>query len=165
MHDLAWGRLEFWRAATAAAFAPLERRALLPRITHLDVRYNGDALAAGLLIAVGVYRTSQPVPEPVYREVHHAGMRSLLPEGQALPREAAVLRWSPLEGAVSYDVQVSTEDLRTVATAKGQPTTAYRIPASALAGLPSGARLLWQVDAVRPDGTHENSPTFITPLK
>jgi hypothetical protein len=122
------------------------------------------ALAAGLLIAVGVYRT-QPVQEPTYREVQHAGIRSLLPEGQALPRQAAVLRWSPLAGAVSYEVQVSTEDLRTVATAKGQTATEYRVPESALAGLPSGARLLWQVDAVRPDGTHENSQTFITPVK
>jgi Putative zinc-finger len=122
------------------------------------------ALAAGLLIAVGVYRT-QPVQEPTYREVQHAGIRSLLPEGQALPRQAAVLRWSPLAGAVSYDVQVSTEDLRTVATAKGQTATEYRVPESALADLPSGARLLWQVDAVRPDGTHENSQTFITPVK
>jgi hypothetical protein len=123
------------------------------------------ALAAGLLIAVGVYRVHQPVQEPTYREVHHAGIRSLLPEGQALPREAAVLRWSPLAGAVSYDVQVSTEDLRAVATAKGQTGTEYRIPPSALAGLPAGARLLWQVEAVRADGTRENSPTFITPLQ
>lgn len=124
------------------------------------------ALAAGLLIAVGVYRVNQPpVQEPTYREVQHAGIRSLLPEGQALPREAAVLRWSPLAGAVSYDVQVSTEDLRTLATAKGQTATEYRVPQSALSGLPSGARLLWQVDAVRPDGTHETSPTFITPVR
>ena len=123
------------------------------------------ALAAGLLIAVGVYRTNQPVPEPTYREAQHAGIRSLLPEGQALPRQAAVLRWSPLAGAVSYDVEVSTEDLRPIATAKGQTATEYRIPESALKGLPSGARLLWQVGAVRPDGTHENSPTFITPVR
>src|SRR5436853_381237 len=78
---------------------------------------------------------------------------------------AAVLRWSPLAGAVAYDVQVSTEDLRAVVAAKGQTATEYRVPESALAGLPPGARLLWQVDAVRPDGTHENSPTFVTPLK
>jgi hypothetical protein len=123
------------------------------------------ALAAGLLIAVGVYRANQPVQEPTYREAQHAGIRSLLPEKQALPREAAVLRWSPLAGAVSYDVQVSTEDLRAVATAKGQTATEYRVPQSALSGLPSGTRLLWQVEAVRPDGTHETSPTFITPLK
>ena len=47
VHDLAWGRLEFWRAATAAAFEPRERRALLPRVARLDVRYEGDALSAG----------------------------------------------------------------------------------------------------------------------
>ncbi|HEY4597695.1 MAG TPA: hypothetical protein VIJ02_14950 [Thermoanaerobaculia bacterium] len=123
------------------------------------------ALAAGLLIAVGVYRTQQPVQPPIYREAPHAGISSLLPQGQALPREAAVLRWSPLAGAVSYDVQVSTEDLRPLATAKGQTGTEYRIPPSALAGLPPGGRLLWQVDAVRPDGTHENSPTFVTAVK
>jgi hypothetical protein len=123
------------------------------------------ALAAGLLIAVGVYRTQQPVQPPIFRGNPHPGISSVLPQGQALPREAAVLRWSPLAGAVSYDVQVSTEDLRPIATAKGQTGTEYRIPPSALAGLPPGAKLLWQVDAVRPDGTHENSPTFITALQ
>jgi glucose-6-phosphate dehydrogenase assembly protein OpcA len=50
VHDLAWGRLEFWRAATASAFEPRERRALLPRITRLDVAYEGDAFSAGLLL-------------------------------------------------------------------------------------------------------------------
>lgn len=123
------------------------------------------ALAAGLLIAVGVYQTQHPTQAPIYREAQHAGIRSLLPEGQALSREAAVLRWSPLAGAVSYDVQVSTEDLRAVATAKGQTATEYRIPQSALTGLPAGARLLWQVDAVKPDGTHETSPTFVTAVR
>ena len=29
VHDLSWGRLEFWRAATAAAFEPHDRRRLL----------------------------------------------------------------------------------------------------------------------------------------
>jgi hypothetical protein len=123
------------------------------------------ALAAGLLIAVGVYHVNQPAREPAYREAQHAGIRSLLPQGQALSREATVLRWSPLAGAVSYDVQVSTEDLRILTTARGLTATEYRVPESALAGLPSASRLLWQVDAVRPDGTHENSQTFITPLK
>jgi hypothetical protein len=123
------------------------------------------ALAACLAIAVGVYRANQPAQEPTYREAQHAGIRSLLPQGQALPREAAVLRWSPLAGATSYDVEVSTEDLRPVAAAKGQTAAEYHIPESALAGLPAGSRLLWRVDAVRPDGSHENSQTFITRLK
>jgi len=122
------------------------------------------ALAAGLLIAVGVYRVNQP-QEHIYRGAQQAGISSLLPQGQALPREAAVLRWSQMAGAVSYDVQVSTENLRPLATAKGQTGTEYRIPPTALAGLPAGARILWQVEAVRPDGTHENSPTFVTTVK
>jgi glucose-6-phosphate dehydrogenase assembly protein OpcA len=51
VHDLTWGRLEFWRAATAAAFESLERRKLLPRMTRLEVRFEGDALTPALLLA------------------------------------------------------------------------------------------------------------------
>lgn len=124
------------------------------------------AVAAGLLLAVGLFRSGQLGPRtPTYREAGHAGISSLLEEGETLPRQDAVLRWSPVPGAVSYDVQVSTEDLRTVASAQGQTGTAFRIPVNALAGLPSGARLLWQVEAVRADGTREPSATFVTALK
>ena len=87
------------------------------------------ALAACLVAAVGLYRTGEVGPQqpPTYREAEHAGIRSLLPAGQALPRQAAVLRWSPVSGAVSYDVQVSTDDLQPVATAKGQTAAEYRL--------------------------------------
>lgn len=124
------------------------------------------ALAAGLLIAVGVYHAGDFGPqEPTYRNVEQTEVRSLLPEGQALPRQGAVLRWTPVPGATSYDVQVSTEDLQAVATAQGQTATEYRIPESGLANLAPGTRLMWQVDAVFPDGTRRGSPTFTTPLK
>jgi hypothetical protein len=119
------------------------------------------ALAAGLLIAVGVYRTGGFGPqEPTYREAGDAAIESLLPENQELPRQGAELRWSPVPGAESYDVRVSTEDLRLVWTAEGQKAASHRIPESALAGLPLGAKLLWQVDAVFPDGTRRSSSTF-----
>ena len=52
-----------------------------------------------------------------------------------------------------------------MATAKGATADQLRIPASALASLPPGTKLLWQVDAVRPDGSHQTSPTFTTPLQ
>jgi hypothetical protein len=125
------------------------------------------ALAACLVAGVGLYRTGEIGPQqpPTYREAEHAGIRSLLPAGQALPRQAAVLRWSPVSGATAYDVQVSTDDLQPVATAKGQTATEYRLPESALAALPPGTKLVWQVDAIRPDGTRETSPTFTTPLQ
>jgi hypothetical protein len=124
------------------------------------------ALAAGLLIAVGVYRTGGLGPqEPTYREAPGTTVSSLLAEGQALPRQEAVLRWSPVPGASSYDVRVSTEDLQVVDTAQGQTTTEHRIPASALSRLPAGTKLLWQVEAVFPDGTRQSSPTFTNPLQ
>jgi hypothetical protein len=127
------------------------------------------ALAACLLIAVGLNRTGQVGPkDPTYREAPAAPgtvVRSLLPEGQVLPRQGAVLRWTPVTGAASYDVRVSTEDLRVVQTAQDQTATEYRIPESALAGLPPGAKLLWQVEAVFPDGTRQSSPTYTNPLR
>ena len=84
VHDLAWGRLEFWRAATAAAFEPLERRALLPRIARLDVRYDGDALSAGLLLAGWVAARAGWRPEALEHDhgrVHGKAMRS---DGEAV---------------------------------------------------------------------------------
>jgi anti-sigma factor RsiW len=118
------------------------------------------ALAASLLVVVGIYRQAAVPGQPTYRASQEATVRSLLAAGQALPREAAVLRWTPLAGATSYDVSVSTEDLRQVASAHGQTAAAYQLPKEALAGLPPGAKLLWQVDAVFPDGHHVTSPTF-----
>jgi hypothetical protein len=128
--------------------------------------FAAAALAAGLLVAVGVYREAiVPTQTPIYREAEGTQVRSLLPAGQALPRQGAVLRWTPLAGAASYDVSVSTEDLRQVASAQGQAATEYRLPEAALAGLPAGAKLLWQVEAVFPDGHRVTSPTFTTLLQ
>jgi hypothetical protein len=132
------GRFGRWRPLTAAA-----------------------ALAAGLLIAVGLYRTGVLDPgQPTYREAGSEAIRSLLAEGQALPRQGAVLRWSPVPGAESYDVRISTEDLRLVLIAQSLKAASYPIPESALAGLPAGSKLLWQVDAVFPDGSRRSSATF-----
>jgi hypothetical protein len=136
------GRFGRWRSVAAAA-----------------------ALAAGLLVAVGIYREAIVPGQPTYRATPQTAVSSLLAAGQTLPRQAAVLRWTPLPGATSYDVSVSTEDLRPIASAHGQTATAYQLPQDALAGLPPGAKLLWQVDAVFPDGHKVASPTFTTPLQ
>ena len=84
VHDLAWGRLEFWRAATAAAFEPLERRALLPRIARLDVRYEGDALSAGLLLAGWVAARAGWRPEALERDHGRARGKAMRPDGGAV---------------------------------------------------------------------------------
>lgn len=135
------GRFGRWRSVAAAA-----------------------ALAAGLLVAVGIYREAAAPGQPTYREAPQAQMRSLV-AGKALPHDEAVLRWTPLSGATSYDVSVSTEDLKPVASAHGQSSPEYRLPGEALATLPPGAKLLWLVDAVFPDGHRVTSPTFTTSLQ
>ncbi|MBW8878904.1 MAG: hypothetical protein JF614_28460 [Acidobacteria bacterium] len=150
-------------AAQAAETAP--GKVIVGRFGRFRQLAAAAALAAGLLVAVGVYRQAIVPSQPIYREAQQTQVRSLLPAGQPLPRQAAVLRWTPLPGAVSYDVSVSTEDLRQVATAQGQTAAEYRLPPAALSGLPAGARLLWQVDAIFPDGHHVTSPTFTTPLQ
>jgi hypothetical protein len=136
------GRFGRWRAVAAAA-----------------------ALAAGLLVGVGIYREAFVPGQSTYREPQQSQMRSLVAPGQALPRQDAVLRWTPLAGAASYDVSVSTEDLKPVASAHGQTAAAYRLPQEALAALPPGTKLLWLVEAVFPDGHRVTSPTFTTPLQ
>jgi glucose-6-phosphate dehydrogenase assembly protein OpcA len=51
VHDLAWGRLDYWRAAVAAAFEPGEQRSLLSTITEVELRYERQGLQAALLLA------------------------------------------------------------------------------------------------------------------
>ncbi|HSS75390.1 MAG TPA: hypothetical protein VLV54_01465 [Thermoanaerobaculia bacterium] len=136
------GRFGGWRSLTAAA-----------------------ALAASLLVAVGIYREAKGPSQPTYRETQQETVRSLVVAGQALPRQAAVLRWTPLPGATAYDVSVGTEDLRQVASAHGLAATGYRLPPTALAGLPAGTKLLWRVEAIFPDGHRVESPTFTTLLQ
>lgn len=140
--NVVYGRFRQWRPLAAAA-----------------------ALAAGILLVIGIRSDDMQPGQPAYRAAPSAELRSLLPEEQALAKQDAVLRWSRMPGAVSYDIQVSTEDLRVVATEEGLTASEVRLPESALAGLQPGTKLLWQVQAVFPDGTRETSPTFTTTLE
>ncbi|HVR97621.1 MAG TPA: zf-HC2 domain-containing protein [Thermoanaerobaculia bacterium] len=137
-----YGRFQRWRPLAAAA-----------------------AMAAGLLIVIGLQSDDLwgPRTAPTYREAERTAIRSLAEA--TLPQQGGTLRWSALPGAVSYDLVVSTEDLRVVAEQQGLTATEYRLPASALAGVAPGTKLLWRVDAVMADGRHESSPTFTTTVR
>lgn len=150
----------------ATSASPRSARVIQGRFGSWRPLAAAASLAAGLLITVGVYRNGGLSPQPpTYREAGDTAVHSLLAEGQALPRQGAVLRWSAVPGAASYDVRVSTDDLRPVQTAESLTGTEYRIPDASLAALPAGAKLLWQVEAVFPDGTRRTSPTFTNPLR
>jgi glucose-6-phosphate dehydrogenase assembly protein OpcA len=81
VHDLAWGRLQFWRAATASAFEPPERRDLLPSVTQLEVRYGGDGMTAALLLAGWVTARTGWRPAALERSNGRAHGKAVRPDG------------------------------------------------------------------------------------
>lgn len=126
-------------------------------------RLRNWSLAAAAALAIGVVGVQWVQQQPIYRDGDQASIQSLVEEGQALPREQFLLRWSaPETPGATYDVEVSTEDLRVVASADDLTQPQFQVPAEALAGLPPGTRLLWKVDAELPEGGSVSSPTFVT---
>lgn len=123
-------------------------------------RWLGAAAAVVLGTALAVSTLINRPPAAEYRDAGAARLESLVPAGAALPRNAFRLRWSGAPDGARYQVRVTTETLDPVATAGGLTAPELVVEERALAAVPAGARLLWQVDAVLPDGTHVTSATF-----
>jgi hypothetical protein len=159
---------EDWRIAVAfekESQAQQEREAVVYSFPTRRFQPWIAAAAAALVLTVGgvyVRQTQKPVVTAEYRG-EKTEIRSLA--GDTRPLQAFVLSWTPVEGAESYDLLVTTIELDTVADPKGLTTTQYQVPASALAGLPAAAQLHWRVTAVFPDGERKQSPTFTTALE
>ena len=122
------------------------------------------ALAAGFAV-MHLQRGSPPAAGELVAPV---AIRALSPEEQ--PRAAIRLAWTPVERAVRYRVQVSSEDLQPLYGRTVERDTSLHLPASIAsggAGAATGAAqparrtiLHWQVDALFPDGRVSSSPTF-----
>ncbi|NOK23391.1 hypothetical protein [Corallococcus carmarthensis] len=127
------------------------------------------AMAAMLVVLVGtvvVVRQQQSRVDPDrIRGGAAEAIASQVPEATALPREQFVLRWSGVPQAVSWSVQVSSEDLKLFHRAERLESREYTVPADVLAELPSGARILWQVEARLPDGSVQRGSTFVNRLR
>lgn len=124
------------------------------------------AMAAALLLAAGaafLLLRGAP-PEPVLRGGDEV-IQALTGEGPVARAGGVRLRWTAGPEGTLYDVVVTGEDLEVVTTAEGLTEAELLLPEAALAGLPSGARLLWRVEAQLPDGSRRASPTFTTRLE
>ncbi len=157
------GCAEAWRLAREVATG-------LPRPEAFDLaparpRWGGlgTLLAAAAAVVVAITLARPPLSS--YREVGAGVVRSRLPEGRLLSRSQCVLRWSSGPPGSHYDLRVATEDLTILAVVRGLEATEYRIPASALTPLPAGAKLLWQVEVLLPDGSRLSSLTFVTRIE
>jgi hypothetical protein len=123
--------------------------------------------AAVTAIAVGgaaLVQRGREVDPPLFRDSERLALRSLVGESIPLSRARCVLRWSGGPAGTRYNVEVATERLEILDRARDLDRPEYLVPAKALAALPPGARLLWQVELRAPDGSRLTSATFVNRL-
>jgi hypothetical protein len=163
----AWRILAEVRRESEAVTAPARPPALPPTAPLRGRRGRALVpLAVSALAAVGLWvvlRPPPPRPAPVERG--NGGAVTLRAESPAVqPAGDAVLRWSEVPGASGYNVTVLTPDLVVVHQAVGIAAHELRLP-QGLGQRAAGGGLLWNVDAVLPDGRTVASPTFELKLK
>ncbi len=161
---------EAWRLAVeigpATGEAADRRSDLRPPHPPWRVASWATAAAAAVVLAVVGLQWRDPVAPapPVLRGAETAAVRSLVPEETILPLSDFVLRWQGPEGA-RYELSVSREEGTTVAQAWELEAAEYRVPEEDLAAVPSGARLLWWVEARLAVGGTSRSETFTVRLE
>lgn len=74
------------------------------------------------------------------------------------------LNWTPGPPGTTYDVVVTDESGRPLASATALARPTYRIDEAALAAVPPGKRVLWRVTIQKPFGKAVQSRTFGTTL-
>jgi hypothetical protein len=122
------------------------------------------AAAAAMLLVVSTAGWYFLAPDRrdsiVYREQAGELIRNLLEEDEALPRNRFVLRWSAGPEGTAYDVLVASERMVPLSRGLGLDRPEFQVSEEHLAGLETGARVLWQVTAYLPDGRRIESKTF-----
>ncbi|MBP7147547.1 MAG: hypothetical protein KBD01_08375 [Acidobacteria bacterium] len=156
---------EIWRLASelsehvpARAQAVRRRRRVgLPRL----------ALAAAALVAavgLGWFALQRGTDQSVLRATE-PGLRSLLEDGAALPREHFLLRWTPGPPGTIYDIQIATTELRLVTRGVALTTPEFLVPERALTDLARGTSIAWRVEATLPDGHVVSSVTYFNVVR
>jgi hypothetical protein len=123
------------------------------------------AVAAMLLLTVGAgWWLTRPSPEPVYRGSGQPVIVSALPADAVLARARPVLRWRGIEGAC-YRVRILTPELELIDESPELSESEYTVGKTVMERVPSGGRLLWQVEGRLRDGTVVVSQTFTARLE
>jgi hypothetical protein len=163
---------EAWRLAVEVGRGMVEAPGLEPVAAARTRRPAGPLAwvgiaAAAAAIAVGgaaLVGRGREAERPLFRDSEQLALRALVPESVPLPRTRCVLRWSGGPAGTRYNVEVATERLEILDRARDLDRPEYRVPAKALAAVPPGARLLWQVELRAPDGSRLTSATFVNRL-
>jgi hypothetical protein len=149
-----------WRIARELGPRPAAR---MPPTRSWAPLAAAAVVVLGLGIALLVARG--PGRAPQYRESATITILSLTAEDVPLPRTRCVLRWTPAPEGSRYDLRVTTEALHVVHEAQDLTSAEHLVPEVALAQLPAGTRLLWQVDVKLPQGETLQSQTFVSRIE
>ena len=161
---------EVWRVAhelRAAGGLDVDARAAPVQQRTAGWQRSWLAAAALVLAAIGavfVFQRMRPVDD-TFRTADGYSIESLIGGDAALPRSEFRLRWRPGPPDTRYQVRVTTEDLQVLNVAADLAAAEYVVPADALAPVPSGVRVLWQVEARLPGGERVASETFTTAVR
>jgi len=150
---------EDWRLAREAA-GPLPAAAPGGAGSWLRGAWLAAAAALAVALGAGVFLRLQGPAPAEYRAGTAGEIRSLLADDARLPRERCRLLWAAPGPGARYEVRVSAEDLSILATVRDVEATELTVPEAALAAVPPGGRILWQVEARLPDGRRVVSRTF-----
>lgn len=155
---------EAWRSAqelsrAAAAGAAREERVPWRAAWRASWLAAAAVLIAGIGIAIVYQRSS--LRDDTFRDPGHYVVESLVQPDVTLPRDAFRLRWTPGPPDTRYQVTVTTEDLRVLATIQGLTAPELTLDGRRLSDVAPGARVLWQVMAALPGGESVASRTFV----
>lgn len=89
-----------------------------------------------------------------------AALSTAMPDPQACDRSDCRLSWTDAGTGARYSVRVTTSELAPVAFVNDLQERTFTVPATALGALAKDAEVLWQVEALLPDGRRVSSATF-----
>ena len=122
----------------------------------------GWLAAAALLVGfagLALIITLRQPSEPVYRGSPDS-IQPLLPDNTELPRSDAALRWQRVPEAKYYNLRILRTNFDVLLFKEGLNGPLFVIPEEELSDIIDGEELLWQVEAVFPDGSRELSALF-----
>ena len=155
---------EAWRSAQELSRAAAARATSEGRVPRSGMwRASWLAAAAVLIAGIGiaiVYQRSS-LRDETFRDPGHYVIESLVQPAVTLPRDAFRLRWTPGPPDTRYQVTVTTEDLRVLATVPGLTLPELTLESRRLSDVAPGGRGLWQVTAALPGGESVASQTFV----